>query len=1305
MSLIVSVDHPRLHVLLIGTGRYMTEEWNRIADGISAEIKEARDLFIRKLEYDDCREIGPYTDRALGVKVQEWAREQALSSEDRMVVYYTGHGSVDEDGGPLRLITSDIDAGDERTAIPATDFVDWLRGVKADILLIVDTCYSGALAVDALAMQQRALTPRDHMRFLTSASPIETARPCWLVHALSLAVDKLPSSTVWLPMEEVMDRVNKELATCSLDVRLESIRSKALEQSLAPAIIECSLEREREVHARSPKSSQIARFSGAIEGLSRFFPNRGRLELTKKMGKEEALWVLHSIQRDAFRNHWDPRARGVAVGAEDGWFFAGRLNALAKLKAMVSAPSRDRMTIVSGMPGSGKSAVLARFVTLADPEQRQRAEVAGALVTSPAATLPEPDCVDVAVHARARSVTSIAMEIATICGASLDDGDWDDPFAALAVVLATEKQRCRVVVVDAVDEAEDPLKLAFFLRRLAAEPSCSVCVIAGVRTDAAGPNSVVSRFGDNVDALNLDRDEFWDQADIAAFVERFLRTQTGSPYRSLPDPDYAAQVAKAVAARSGRSFLVAATTARSLAGRGEPIAHEELENLPTDAGEAFDLDLKRFGSEWRQGLTVLGALAFSRGRGLPLDIWSLVAAAIDPGITTSDVDYWGKSAAGFYVVREQVGGEEVCRLYHEAFVQHLKQKLDGEHVARNNPACLHGSLSACVAMALLAYAQQEPPVEQVSRHVLDHLAGYLADAHLRDPLVHLVSSSSWINTKKRGNPDPTRLLSDFSKAIAAVRSDPLDLQTFVRLCAMKSLQVTPRSTVVLFGVSGASVEAPSIVIDTLARAGQLGRARLLADNVLFPLDRCHAHALLAQHLHEQGAHEDALSCLAEAKRTVTAIRTDFKSMGYFWITRAANSIGQDQEARAAANLALASIPKPKGNEKTGTNGTLHAALWTGLCFRELHDKDSLAKLRKRLIRIYRPASLHGYCNLSIQAAAVVNDRAFLRQALAARLDGDGFLKPGNVEFALATAGMDDEWNRLEHGLRERGKWPGEQDPLWYSDSGKRFVWALAFKGRYEEALRIVHQIGQLEERARALYRVSECAARPLTPDLQRRLGESADRILSDTFSESEAKSQRHASQISSRNPKPRETTTKRAAFLTGTVAPWRIQSWLAPVYLTAGLPGRAVDLCDKVCNSNLVLSSDTSLCQSVLETRRAKSHVSLRIDPTEDEKCFRDLQDSLAKNSLADAKKLLDDIHSRRLQARGAIAIALRLPDPGRAIEMMLDALEKASLGGINELKYVLYQGKEVIARACPDGSVEVLNAVLRDTVAQHCAS
>ena len=65
--------------------------------------------------------------------------------------------------------------------------------------------------------------------------------------------------------------------------------------------------------------------------------------------------------------YWGPKARGVEVAAQAGWYFTGREAALAELSGWLADPAADiQLRVLTGDPGSGKSAVLGRLVTLAD---------------------------------------------------------------------------------------------------------------------------------------------------------------------------------------------------------------------------------------------------------------------------------------------------------------------------------------------------------------------------------------------------------------------------------------------------------------------------------------------------------------------------------------------------------------------------------------------------------------------------------------------------------------------------------------------------------------------------------------------------------------------------------------------------------------------------------------------------------------------------------------------------------------------------------------------------------------------------
>jgi hypothetical protein len=67
--------------------------------------------------------------------------------------------------------------------------------------------------------------------------------------------------------------------------------------------------------------------------------------------------VLEDLQ------HWDPKARGVESVTTHGDYFVGREKALTAINEFLNSECPDlRARVVTGGPGSGKSAVLGRLV-------------------------------------------------------------------------------------------------------------------------------------------------------------------------------------------------------------------------------------------------------------------------------------------------------------------------------------------------------------------------------------------------------------------------------------------------------------------------------------------------------------------------------------------------------------------------------------------------------------------------------------------------------------------------------------------------------------------------------------------------------------------------------------------------------------------------------------------------------------------------------------------------------------------------------------------------------------------------------
>ena len=69
------------------------------------------------------------------------------------------------------------------------------------------------------------------------------------------------------------------------------------------------------------------------------------------------------LDLDPTRNsHWGPRSRGVSSDRSSaGWFFTGRRVALTELVRWLTTDTPPTLRVITGSPGSGKSALLARL--------------------------------------------------------------------------------------------------------------------------------------------------------------------------------------------------------------------------------------------------------------------------------------------------------------------------------------------------------------------------------------------------------------------------------------------------------------------------------------------------------------------------------------------------------------------------------------------------------------------------------------------------------------------------------------------------------------------------------------------------------------------------------------------------------------------------------------------------------------------------------------------------------------------------------------------------------------------------------
>ncbi len=441
----------------------------------------------------------------------------------------------------------------------------------------------------------------------------------------------------------------------------------------------------------------------------------------------------------ALQEHWDPRGRGVEQAARPGWFFTGRRQALSQLVAwLTAAPAPvDNVRVVTGGPGSGKSAVLARLVTMSD--QRYRVGIPTPLaVDDPVADLP-PGAIDVAVHARTALTEEVVSALAAAAGAPQADLDG-------LIDRLLERPEAFTIAVDALDEADDPPALALALRRLASDTAD-----AGVRLLVAarpGPDrrlitalGLSSRVGDPA-LIDLDDPGYLSRDDLAEYLRRRLLLIGIPPIPGRPDTPYrgkealADQVAAAVARAAYPAFLIGQLVSRALLLRAQPLYPGDpgWQHFPTTVAAAMDGYLASVGNQAEQDHVedLLRPLAYARGDGLPLDdtgLWSQLATALArPGrrYTTGDLAALLDTAADYLIETVLIGQAAYYRLYHQALSDRLRER-DQQHP---RPVSAAQTIYQCLLDTVARRPDGSRDWAAAHPYLHSQLAGHAADVGL-----------------------------------------------------------------------------------------------------------------------------------------------------------------------------------------------------------------------------------------------------------------------------------------------------------------------------------------------------------------------------------------------------------------------------------------------------------------------------------------------------------------------------------------------------------------------------------------------
>lgn len=428
--------------------------------------------------------------------------------------------------------------------------------------------------------------------------------------------------------------------------------------------------------------------------------------------------------------HWLPRARGSERQTDSGaWYFTGRVAARRRICDWLADPSQPAL-LVTGGPGSGKSALVAHMLVSADPGWAESVPTDG--------PRPPVGAFDLAVHIGSLSCEDVVARVANALG--LDA-------AAPQELLAAIRQRRPagqpplVMIADSVEEAasvEEARRIALFLRNLAG--TGAVRVLAAVRTAPAGTRraEILGAFGRSIPQLSLESRQFQRNEDVADYVFLRLAAQDGRGHYRDRSPAALRKISWAVARRARFNFLIAQLTALWLTQATTPpvdLADPQWEDtLPETVGEAMEEYLRGCGADPDLVRRVLTALAFARGSGLPLGpAWLTMTNALHAAHThtSADVETVFHSAANYLIERtNDLADQARYRLYHHALDEHLRDHCTSYTPQRHPQRAIARALTAEVPLA-----QQGRDWALADAYTRSHLAGHAADARELDALL------------------------------------------------------------------------------------------------------------------------------------------------------------------------------------------------------------------------------------------------------------------------------------------------------------------------------------------------------------------------------------------------------------------------------------------------------------------------------------------------------------------------------------------------------------------------------------------
>ncbi|WP_217572331.1 AAA family ATPase [Streptomyces sp. GbtcB7] len=649
-------------------------------------------------------------------------RPEDAAHDHALVVYITGHGVGRPSDDHFLLLPKSREHRLPATAFQTADLITRVLDSDADhVLVMVDSCFSGVLRRDLLKRVQALNDTRRKLNSLvviSSANETGTPHPEQFTRFLEavFAHFKSPESGF----------ARSHLSFEELFASMTAL----YEPGVAP-----------EVQFLWPEHGLPSRSDH--EQPSPCLPNPG-----------------YELRPD-LDSYWLSRASGRPSHDDLGWYFTGRTSHARRMTDFLEG--RSGTLVVTGEAGSGKSALLARAVTLSDPTFRSDERYRPFIKAIPPDLLVPEGVVDAAVLARNTDVDGLAAALYTAIADKPPTGARGiSPLDQLLDhVLATVRQEGRplTIVIDGIDEARNPRWIVTNLIRQLADQwtddgQPAVRMLLGIRSAQAATVGRLrpsqDRTSDLLDLLvrSTDADEplrtdTGTADDIAAYVSTLLRALfDGSDSSERPDPCRLDELAAAVAEEVAPSFLDARLAAAALHALGrrlpDPDDPEWRRTLRQGTQELLRQDLdatqRDTGLAAEHLVQALRATALAQGSGLPwADVWPCAVQTLAGSATAAPqtvVRQVQESRLKGYLTTGVEDDRYVYRPIHERISEVLRgnfRALLGDTATPSTPeesmaATREAHQQLAVAFSALQEPRDEPPHPYLCRHLIQHAA-------------------------------------------------------------------------------------------------------------------------------------------------------------------------------------------------------------------------------------------------------------------------------------------------------------------------------------------------------------------------------------------------------------------------------------------------------------------------------------------------------------------------------------------------------------------------------------------------------